>query len=347
MAQRIPHAALAASVATLLLAATPTAAADDVIRVGIHPAGQRSGFVELRLNPGERKSVAIDLVNNGTDLLVRTYVADAYTIVNGGFGARFEADPRTGPATWLDYAATSVSMSAGEVVTSTATVTVPAGTRPGEYIAALVIQNEEPIAIGSASGLQQVVRAALAIVVDVPGARRSALSVGHAEHSFAAGTSIVGFPAMNDGNVRIRPDADFRLESATGGLVASADVALDSFYAGLPARVEIALDAPLAPGSWCARLVLRAPGAPDADSGRTCFLLTEDSPIPSNPGGGPTGTAPGTGADGDAGRSAPGWSIGEGAGLLLAAVLSLLLIRWRRRSEDRDTTDQSADSTIR
>jgi hypothetical protein len=326
---------LVAVLVAVLLAAVapaPAGAAEEPIRIGIHPAGERTGFIEVSLDPGTTATVSIDIVNAGGSVVVRTYAADAFTLVNGGFGARFEADPHTGPVAWLGYEAQSLELDTGAVVTRSATVSVPPGTPPGEYIAALVVQNEQPVPVASAGGLQQVVRSALAVVIDVPGPRLIALSVGDAEHVFAAGTSVIGFPAANEGNELVRPAAAFRLESSAGTPIASLDVTLDSFYGGLPARIEFPLDAALAPGRYCATLVLSNNGAPIANTGRDCFDVSAAPVDPSGlPSGAPIpGPSPGGLSDGG------GWIPGLLVLLFLVLVISLwLLIVFKRRRRDR------------
>ncbi len=337
---RASRLALLAALLVAVIAPAPAGAAEEAIRIGIHPAGERTGFIELSLDPGTSAPVSIDIVNAGGSLVVRTYAADAFTLVNGGFGARFEADPRTGPVAWLGYEAQSLELDTGAVVTRSATVSVPQGTPPGEYIAALVVQNEQPVPVASAGGLQQVVRSALAVVVQVPGPRVIAFSLGEAEHAFAAGTSIIGFPAANEGNALVRPAAAFRLESSAGTPIRTLDVTLDSFYGGLPARIEFPLEAPLAPGRYCATLVLSNNGAPIANSGRDCLdvgaALVDQSGQPS------AGPAPGPTSPG--GRSGgSGWIPGLLVLLVLILVISLwLVILLRRRRRRRDQAEQSS-----
>jgi hypothetical protein len=326
------RASLLALLAAVLLAGIApdrAGAAEEPIRIGIHPAGARTGFIEVSLDPGATTTVSIDIVNAGGSMVVRTYSADAFTLVNGGFGAKFEADPRTGPVAWLGYEAESLELETGMVVTRSATVSVPRGTPPGEYIAALVVQNEQPLPAASAGGLQQVVRSALAVVIDVPGPRVIAFSVGRADHAFAAGTSIIGFPAANEGNALVRPAAAFRLESGAGTPISTLDVTLDSFYGGLAARIEFPLDAALAPGRYCATLVLSNDGAPIANSGRDCFDVGARVDPSGLPSGVPTGGPASPGGLSDDGGWIPGL-------LVLLLVISLwLIILFKRRRRDR------------
>jgi hypothetical protein len=213
--------------------------------------------VTIQLRPGERTHVDVDLVNNGSAALqVRTFAADAYSLVNGGFGARLEGSEATGATRWLDYLAGALELRPSEPVTRSVAVSVPPNTAPGEYTAALVVQNADPIGVDGRAGMKQTVRAAMAVIVDVPGDRHPHLSIGGVDHAYSAGTSIVGFGVENDGDIRLRPTASFELRSATGQSLGQLDAPLDSIYAKTTTRVELPLTAALDPGTYRARLVL-------------------------------------------------------------------------------------------
>jgi hypothetical protein len=251
---------LAVIVPLLLVSVVPTAtsAGTDVVRLAIQPSdGSAAGFVTLTLDPGGSRRIAIELVNTGTvSVRARTYAADAYSLVNGGFGARLEAEPHSGPTGWLTYPPETIDLAPGDHIQRAFTVAVPAGTEAGEYLSALVLQNESPISVEGSSGVQQVIRGAMAVLVQVPGPRHPALEIAGVDHTFVAGTSVVGFGATNPGNARLRPDAAFEVRTEDGRQVGQLEAPLDSIYAGTSTRVEIPLAAELAAGRYVARLVL-------------------------------------------------------------------------------------------
>jgi hypothetical protein len=265
-----------ALLAGALLTAGTATATDAPIRLAIRPsAGNSEGYVTLHLRPGQTGKLALDLVNAGASpVRARTYAADAYSTINGGFGARLETDPSTGPTTWLDYAPQTFELAPGKTVSRELAVAVPKSTSGGEYTAALVIQNETPVAIEGQDTVLQVVRSAMAVIIDVPGERHPAMSINGVDHAFAVGTSVVGFGVTNGGDVRLRPTAAFELQSASGEAITRVDAPLDSLYASTTTRVELPLDGPLGVGRYRARLILTdQPTTTTADSGWLEFTI--------------------------------------------------------------------------
>ncbi|MBW3612218.1 MAG: DUF916 domain-containing protein [Actinobacteria bacterium] len=87
---------------------------------------QPGSFFELTMSPGEQRELAVELTNHGeTAVSARTYRADVYSIVNGGFGARLHPDPDTGATLWLNYTEDVLELGPGDGVTRTFLVTVP------------------------------------------------------------------------------------------------------------------------------------------------------------------------------------------------------------------------------
>src|SRR6476620_7648285 len=84
------------------VAPVPARAQGNQIRLALLPVGQAGSFFDLTMRQGEHRSVAVDIANNGeAPLLARTYAADVYTIINGGFGARLRDEAQSGATTWL------------------------------------------------------------------------------------------------------------------------------------------------------------------------------------------------------------------------------------------------------
>src|SRR5215217_6742247 len=74
--------------------------------ISISPMGTSDSYFKLSLPAGATQELAVMLANKGdAPTSSDTYAADAYSIVNGGFGARSGSDPATGATTWLSYAA--------------------------------------------------------------------------------------------------------------------------------------------------------------------------------------------------------------------------------------------------
>lgn len=237
----------------------PTLGSHEPPRLGLTPVGANGPYFDLTLEGGEAAHLEVQLANSGhADVLARTYAADAYSIVNGGFGARLFGEPTSETTRWLTYETREAMLGPGEAINLDLRVEVPINTAPGEYIAALVAENATPYREGEGSvALDQVNRVAVAVAIDVPGPARPNLTIGAMSHAMSAGTSHVSFKVRNLGNVHLKPTGDFALRDAQGNEMAATAAIMDSLYAGSATRFEAPLASALLPGSYCAELSLR------------------------------------------------------------------------------------------
>ena len=327
--------AAALALATVwLVIAMPVAALDQAPELGLTPVGQQGAFFELTLNPGETAQLRVEAANFGSgDIEARTYAADVYSIINGGFGADLFTEPASGTTLWLDYPAQVVTLGPQDAVVIDFEVAVPDATPPGEYVAALVIENVEPFRGSGAVTVDQINRSAIAVAIDVPGLRRPGLEIGAVGYHPAGTQSVVTFAIDNPGNVHLKPAGDFALFDASGRELSAGPVTMDSVYAGIGTLLEAPLADLLAEGDYCAelRLVDEETGAAD-EIGCTAFSV------------GPAASAA-PDASTTASRPAPLWLpstdvlrraapfIGMASiGLLLCALVLLVLARRRRRA---------------
>jgi hypothetical protein len=310
--------------------ATFVGGASGEIKLALMPVGQAGSFFDLTLSPGASRSLQVDVANHGdASLAVRTYASDVYTIINGGFGGRLRDTPRSGMTTWLDYGDEVIDLPAGKSVRRRFTVSAPADAAPGEYIAGLVLENDQPIPDAAAVGLNQVIRQAVAIVVTVPGARAPALGVGAATHKVVAGRSTVSIAVQNTGNVRLKPVVEFTLFDADRSQISHATLQMDTFYARTDTFVEMPLAALLAPGRYTVHLTLG-----DEASGAGADAASIPLVIEATPGAVDSGAAPGLIDVIEGAGGSHLWLALVVAGLTLAALLAVALAfvinRWRR-----------------
>jgi hypothetical protein len=227
------------------------------MRLALLPVGQPGSYFDLVMQPGETRSLAVDIANDGQAAIVaRTYTADVYTIINGGFGARLRGEPISGTTTWLAYPTSVMPLSVGEAIRRTVALTAPTDAGPGEYITSIVLENDAPLHSTGAVGLDQVIRQAVAVVVTIPGQRTPGLAIGAASQKVVAGTSVVSVAVDNSGNVRLKPLIGFELLDAAGVEVSHASVQMDTFYALTSTFVEVPLAAALSPGTYTVRLTV-------------------------------------------------------------------------------------------
>ena len=243
--------------------AGPVSAAHEPARLGLTPVGEEGTYFEIVMAAGETRDLRVEAANFGHEgAVAQTYAANVYSIVNGGFGASLFGEEPTGTTEWVNFPTQEFNLGPGDAVVIDVRITVPQDTRPGEYIAALVIENAEPVRGAGTIAVDQVNRSAIAIAIDVPGARQPALTIGEVSHSEVAAGSVLTFEIDNPGNVHLQPAGEFVLRDEAGQQITSASPQMDSVYAGTSALLEVSVGDLLAPGEYCGELALS-----DADTG--------------------------------------------------------------------------------
>ena len=339
-----PRRAFAALLGILLLSASGVGAAQAAdVKLVLLPVDQPGPYFDVTMRPGERRSFELTLGDAAAAPMdVRTYVADVYTIVNGGFGGRLRDEPRTGMTGWLGYPTETVQLRAGQSVRRPFTVSVPRDAEPGEYISSVVLENELPIHADGSFAVDQFVRQAVAVVVTVPGPRTPGLTIGAARHEVVAGRSIVSIAVANTGNVRLKPAVGFTLFDAAGAQVSRTSLQMDTFYARTDTRVEIPLASLLLPGAYTIRLTLDD-AAEGARADEAAIPLTVVTVAVSAPAEGATAELTavdqGSGATGSTGPLLL-WAIASLVGLFAVIVLGLGARLIRRRRRDAGIIDQ-------
>jgi hypothetical protein len=327
---------VASAIATV--AAPAAKGADPQIRLAVEPVGANGQFFQLTMRAGESIQLTVDLANYGpASVRARTYAADVYSLINGGFGARLRDEAQSGTTTWLEYTTNVLVVEPNKAVRRTFRLAVPATTTPGEYITSLVLENEEPLSAGAGVAFQQFVRSATAVVVTVPGIMTAGLALGDARHSFFQGRSVVDVLVENTGNERLKPVGRMTITTEGGTEVDTRNVMMDSVYAGTSTSLEVVLDRPLAPGRYFANVELADQARGGPASGARPFTVGElVVPPPAAPSGESLApTVLGTAASGNAidGILAPVLALVIGA-LTMVAIVGLLAWRRRRRRGD-------------
>lgn len=303
------------------------------VNLALLPVGQPGSFFDLKMAPGQTRSFAVDIANNGAaEVVTRTYAADVYTIINGGFGARLRDQPETGMTGWLTYQPRVQTLAAGQIVRRTFEVHVPTGAAPGEYITSLVLENDEPIGVQGAVDVNQFIRQAIAVVVTVPGARRPALAIGDASLATVDGQSVVSVAVANTGNIRLSPDVDFTLLDGSARSVARSTFQMGTFYAHTNTFIEVPVGFLLPPGTFVAQLILQDPTGDIRVEQDGSAVVDGTAPLASAGFGQAAGAVVGTPGSGPG--SSPALAVLLVAGLLatLGFLVVILVRRPRRRT---------------
>lgn len=268
---------------SIALVSAGTASADTPARLGLTPVGQDGTFFKLTMQPGERKRLQVEAANFGDNKIgARAYAADVYSIVNGGFGADLFGERPAGTTLWVNFPTQEVTLGPQDALVIDFEVSVPAATKPGEYITALVIENADPVQGSGTVAFDQVNRSAIAIAIKVPGPEHPALTIGEVHHREVAGISVVTFDVANTGNVHLHPTGDFVLRRGNDTQIAATAVTMDSVYAGTATILEVPMGKLLPPGDYCAELRLADKSA-RASATTTCLAFEIAAPVTEGP----------------------------------------------------------------
>jgi hypothetical protein len=248
------------AIATLLASAASISAAGP-IKLGVTPVGDTGSHFTLTMRPGDSRDLAVKLGNFGAEpVLARTFAADAYSLVNGGFAARLDGEPSTGTTGWLDYPVGDMNLAPGAAIERDFTVRVPANTQPGEYLTSIVLQNADATDSNTSGQggmtLKQIVRTVVAVSIEVPGPRTPALGLGAITHRTVADRSTLAVAVHNLGNVRLTPTGEFVLWDSAGSVVTRFPIVMDTVYAHTDTFAEVPLSERLKPGDYTAELHL-------------------------------------------------------------------------------------------
>ena len=224
----------------------------------IEPVGHEGPYFDVEIKPGKTETLTVALGNDGeADAPARTFAADVYSLVNGGFGINSEDDPTTGTTTWLDYEAETLDIPPGRMLEREFAVTVPKGAKPGQYITGIVIQTAEPIAIGGSEMLKQNIVKVIAVFITVPGKLKPKLEIGTASLKQGQGSNSLVVEVVNGGNVLLKPEGTVEMTNADGVTILTAPVTMGSVYAGTATSIELAIPIVVAPGEYTVQVDLK------------------------------------------------------------------------------------------
>ncbi|NTV62242.1 MAG: hypothetical protein HGA65_01725 [Oscillochloris sp.] len=245
----------------LLCLVSPTAAQSNTAQLGIRPVDSNASYIDLTLEPGATQELSVELGNYGTaPVMAHTFLADVYSLVNGGMGVALDVSQGAGASGWVDYPEQTLTIDPRSALRRSFTLHIPSDTQPGEYLTSIVLQGEagEPSATTGVA-IKQVVRHAMAIAVTVPGPRTPGLSVGSVSSSDVAGHTYLRIELKNTGNVRLQPEGEIVLRDQLGAEISRYPISMGSLYAGTSTFLEVPFAGLLNPGSYQLGLSLHDP----------------------------------------------------------------------------------------
>lgn len=237
-----------------------TSAGCQTVHVGpALPPTMHSSYFQLRVRAGEAADEGV-IVANPLNHPCRVTLLRAFgqTATNSG-----DTYPTSTSSTcvetscWLSGLPVSVTVPARSRRVVPVVVSVPAATRPGQYLAGVVAQpGTAPAAVRrrrNAFGAAVVARVAIGVAVSVPGALRPGLAIPAVKLDRSGAVPVLRIAVRNPGNTWEHPDGGARISvggtTRTFGVRASTVLAGDSATLPLPvARVPL--------GRWPTEVVL-------------------------------------------------------------------------------------------
>ena len=302
-------------------------------KLGIRLLDTSGAYVSLTMRPGETKQVRIELGNYGTtSVSARSYVADVYSMINGGMGVRLSGEPASGTTDWLSYPAKTLQLDPRQAVPETLTVAVPSTAAPGDYISALVIEGDAGTSQSGDAAFKQVDRQAVAVAIRVPGPLVPGLSLPTAAlRTTPGGVSYIDLGMLNSGNIHLHLVGTYALTDANGVQIAGGPVTMDTVYAHTSTVLAVPVTVALTPGHYTVSLTLSDPKAPISASSGALPLDIAAPVAPPTPAVPPTQDAPPLASLGLVPLIAGALGLGLALGLAFALAAYVVVRRKRRR----------------
>ena len=206
---------LLAVVATLVLPQSAWAIDDGAL--GIRPSSE-SDFFHLTVLPGEqREAVAIVTNHTAEPKTLLTYAVDGESTPDGAFALEGEDTSREQIGAWARLNSSEIVVPAESEIEVPFVISIPIGTRAGDYAGGLIIQSapvegETSDESGTPMRIDVVQRQGVRIYLNVPGDAVEALDVGDLSWSSSDGDVTVTVPVTNTGNSTLYPAASLQVD---------------------------------------------------------------------------------------------------------------------------------------
>ena len=312
---------------------TPPPVAVAPPQLGLTAIGQGRGFFDVTISPGENLALTAQLSNpSEASITGRSYRADVYSLLNGGFGSRTGADPISGATNWVDYPGGPVTVAAGKTRDQPFTVSVPPGTPPGEYLSSIVAESGAISPEAIAAGATQILRTVVAVSIRVPGDLSPAVTIGAATQEQSGAQTTVAIALNNTGNARLKPQVRLAVNDSGGNELYVREVSMDSFYATTSTGATAILPVALPAGRYRVSVTVS-----DSSAKLESITAVRGFTVPGEVTVHPTKSAPAASGD-----SAPSIVIPVGVGVLVLGGIALLIHRRRARLTNlaRDTPSE-------
>jgi hypothetical protein len=189
-------------------------------------------YFDPTIEAGKSGEFTVLLANIGTQNQdLRTYAINAFTDAGGGFTAAEYGAPANDVTSWLDYDVETYSVEPGKGIERAFTISVPAGTAPGQYLTAVAAEQADTSAVEGSENFTQRVRFVIPVFITVPGPTTSGFTIGDVTLTIDGEQLAIRIGLENTGDVRVRPEGSVELLDSTGAIAATFPVKMESIYA--------------------------------------------------------------------------------------------------------------------
>lgn len=326
--------------AMLLGTGTEAYAAGTSPAPGLTPIkGGPNGYYEFTAAPGQTVSAKIAIHNlQATPAAYDIYPVNATTSPQTGVSYGEQTTPAQGTAAWIHLASSNINMTPKQVIPVTFTVTIPAGTGPGDWVGGIAAQAPTPTTqqVPSANktntgvSLRLTTRDIIAVVVHVPGPAAVGMKLGPTSLIVQNDArQVVQIPMDNTGQLLFKPYLNTSISTCAGVSKLALKRQLDTFVPRTSIVFPWYLNNQVLP-TGCYRSTVTVSngqnGSVVAHRVTTFTIHSAQTHITRHPAGAVVVVKHGSGI--------AGWMYGVGAALIVVLILLVLLfMRQRRRNE--------------
>jgi hypothetical protein len=241
------------------IAATPFSQEDRVSKsFQFYPTETGFGsYFDATVEAGKSSNLTALLANTGDKVQdLRVYPINAGTDEGGGFlAAEYGTIPNT-VTKWVGMEEQVFTLEPEMGAEITFSVTVPAGTAPGQYITAVAGEHAEASSVEGTENFTQKLRYVVPVFITVPGKTTAGFEVGDITTTTNDGAIVVTVDLSNTGDVRVRPEGSIDILDADAKLVISIPVKMESIYAHDGTTLTVGTNQAIPPGDYTVEVEL-------------------------------------------------------------------------------------------
>jgi hypothetical protein len=328
---------------TCLLVFAGTGYAQEGAQVSLRPVDEEGnplpgpGYFTVTAEPGEVVTLRVLVSNAGSaPATITLQPVDASTSTAGGVAYNLPDQPAREVGAWVELPQTSLTLEPGRATLLPFQVRVPAGARTGEHVggvtAFIPVEGAGSAVAGSQPGQQFALkvqtRTVVAVVVNVPGARETRLTVGGVDVERRPDAAYVVVRVRNTGNALTKALGSVLVTRAGDPTpLISGPIALDTTVPGTDVTFPIQWMRDPPAGRYQARVELTWDGG--GTTWEEALVVTPPVVATARPGAGPVVVVTpdprtvGAGGPGQAAQGAGGFA-GIPATTLMTALLGVM-----------------------